>query len=115
MAFLAGSVTMPSPTRLSFTVCLSLGLLWLATVTARADVKATVAGYAPIELANGITAGSRKVIVARLGLDAAGYPVPPKKGDRIYLGASFETPTTIDSVDADRREYQACYEISSAG
>ena len=85
------------------------------TVTARADVKATVAGYAPIELANGITAGSRKVIVSRLDLDAAGYPVPPKKGDRIYLGASFETPTTIDSVDADRREYQACYEISSAG
>jgi hypothetical protein len=41
------------------------------TILNQADVKATVAGYAPEELVNGITLGSRKIIVSRLDLVAA--------------------------------------------
>lgn len=84
-------------------------------ITNRADVKATVHGYAPAELVNGITVGSRNVIVSRLDLAAAGFPVPPIKGDRIYLGDGLDIPTTIQSVDEDHREYQGCYEIVTKG
>ncbi len=85
------------------------------TVIARADVKATVRGYAPVELVNGITSGSRRVIVSLLDLTAAGFPLPVKKNDRIYLGALFDTATTIQSVDPDHREFQGCLEISTTG
>jgi hypothetical protein len=85
------------------------------TILNQADVKATVAGYAPVELVNGITQGSRRVIVSRLDLEAAGFPAPPKKGDRICLGESFANVTTIQAVDPDHREYQAVYEISTLG
>lgn len=85
------------------------------TILNQADVKATVAGYAPVELVNGITSGSRKVIVSRLDLEALGFPVPPKKGDRIYLGKVFENATTIASVDPDHREYNGCYDIVTTG
>lgn len=85
------------------------------TATARADVKASVRGYAPDELVNGITAGSRRIIVSKLTLQAAGYPVPLVKGDRIYIGDTFEKSTTIQSVDPDHREYAGCYEIVTTG
>lgn len=84
------------------------------TVTFRADVRAVVAGYAPSELVNGITVGSRKVILSRLDLDAAGFPTLAK-GDRIYLGATFGTTTTIQTIDPDHREYQGCLDISVSG
>lgn len=85
------------------------------TVVNQADVKATVAGYAPNEFVAGITQGSRHVIVSRLDLEAADFPVPPRKGDRIYLGDALNVATTIQSVDPDRREYQGCYEIVTQG
>lgn len=85
------------------------------TVSARADVKATVHGYDPSELVNGITAGTRKIVLSRLDLEAVGFPVPPIKGDRIYLGAALDAPTTIQTVDTDRREYQGCFEITATG
>jgi hypothetical protein len=85
------------------------------TVLARADVKATVRGYAPDKLVNGITVGSRKVVVSVLDLIAADFPMPVKKGDRIYLGAAFELVTTIEAVDPDHREFQGCLDISTKG
>lgn len=85
-----------------------------STVANRADVKATVRGYVPAELVNGITIGSRRVIISQLDLHAAGYPTI-RKGDRIYLGKTFETPTTIMTVDPDHREYQSCFDISVSG
>ena len=85
------------------------------TPTATADVKAVVEGYSLTELVNGITSGSRKVIVSRLDLEDAGFPVPPMKDDRIYLGPGLDQQTTIVSVDADHREYQACYDIVTSG
>ncbi|MBR0945951.1 hypothetical protein [Bradyrhizobium liaoningense] len=84
-------------------------------VAARADVRATVQGYDSTELVTGITAGSRRVIISRLDLEAADFPAPSAKGDRIYLGSSLDIPTHIETVDADRREYQGCYEITTAG
>lgn len=62
------------------------------TILNQADVKATVAGYAPVELVNGITSGSRKVIVSRLDLEALGFPVPPKKGTGSIWGRYSRTP-----------------------
>lgn len=85
------------------------------TVESRADVKAVVAGYAPEQLVNGVTDGSRSVVVSKLDLVAAGFPVPPIKGDRLYLGDNLDIPTTIDAVDVDHREYQGCYEIRTKG
>ena len=85
------------------------------TAASTANVKAIVQGYAPDALTNGVTVGTRHVIVSRLDLVAAGFPVPPKKNDRIYLGEAYEFPTTIQAVDADHREYQACYDIVTEG
>lgn len=81
----------------------------------RADVKAVIEGYAPTELVNGITAGTRHLIVSKLDLEEAGFPVPPVKGDRIFLGPGLDVPTTIGSVDADHREFLGCYDIVTTG
>lgn len=80
----------------------------------RADVKAIVAGYSPVELVNGITQGSRRVILSQLDLDAAGFP-PLKKSDWIYLGDTFQSQTAIQGIDPDHREYQGCLDISVLG
>ncbi|WP_027578476.1 hypothetical protein [Bradyrhizobium sp. Ai1a-2] len=85
------------------------------TVANRADVKVVAKGYAPGELAPGITVGVRKLIVSRLDLEDAGFPVPPVKGDRIFFGANLDVATTIDAVDADHREYLGCYDITTSG
>ncbi|MBR1071207.1 hypothetical protein ABIF65_003693 [Bradyrhizobium japonicum] len=85
------------------------------TVVSRADVKATVRNYTPEDLAPGITAGMRQIIVSKLDLIAAGFAIPVIKGDRILLGDAFEIPTTVDAVDQDHREYQGCYEIRATG
>lgn len=80
-----------------------------------ANVKAVVEGYGPGELVNGITSGTRHVIVSVLDLQEAGFPNPPKKGDRIYLGANLDVPITIESCDPDHREYNGCYDIVAKG
>lgn len=85
------------------------------TVVARADIKAVAHGYTPDQFVVGITAGTRSLIVSQLDLEAAGYPVPPVKGDRIYLGKNLDQPTTIKSVDPDHREYLGCYDIVTEG
>ncbi|MBA2708555.1 MAG: hypothetical protein H0U59_12195 [Gemmatimonadaceae bacterium] len=85
------------------------------TASNTANVKAVVEGYAPDELVNGITSGTRHVIVSKLDLIAASYPVPPVKGDRIYLGTGYAYATTIKSVDEDHREYNGCYDIVTEG
>ncbi len=87
----------------------------VGAVLNRADVKAVSAGYAPTELVNGVTAGTRHLIVSRLDLEAAGFPVPPVKGDRIFFGAALDVETTIGSVDIDHREYLGCYDIVTTG
>ncbi|TAI67581.1 hypothetical protein [Bradyrhizobium sp. Leo170] len=85
------------------------------TVVSRADVKVVAKGYAPGELAPGITVGVRKLIVSRLDLETNGFPVPPVKGDRIFFGANLDVPATIDAVDEDHREYLGCYDITVSG
>lgn len=84
------------------------------TVAHQADVKATPAGYTPEELAAGITQGKRKLVVSKLDLEAQGYPVPPVKGDRVYLDGVTK-PTTVETVDPNHREYMGCYDIVVSG
>ena len=81
----------------------------------RADVKAIVWGYSPDQLTPGITVGTRRLIVSRLDLEAAGFPVPPDKGDWIHLGEAFGIPTHVDAVDVDHREHQGCYDVTVKG
>lgn len=83
------------------------------TIVKQADVKATPAGYTPEELAAGITQGRRKLVVSKLELEAKGFPVPPKKGDRVVLDGN--RVTTIETVDPDHREYNGCYDIAVTG
>lgn len=85
------------------------------TFVARADVRAIVTGYSPAELVNGITSGSRRVVVSLVDLAGANFPLPLKKGDRIYLGAALDVATTIATIDEDRRKYQGCADISTNG
>ncbi|WP_454629536.1 hypothetical protein [Bradyrhizobium cenepequi] len=85
------------------------------TVANRADVKVVAEGYAPAELAAGVTIGIRKLIVSRLDLEDEGFPVPPVKGDRVFFGAALDVPTTIIAVDQDHREYLGCYDITVSG
>ncbi|MCP1852799.1 MULTISPECIES: hypothetical protein [unclassified Bradyrhizobium] len=82
---------------------------------ATAQVKAVIEGYSPDEYVNGITAGTRHLIVSVLDLQAQGFPVPVAKGDNIYLGPNLDWPTTVQTVDTDHREYQGCYEIVTSG
>lgn len=83
------------------------------TVSNQADVKAAVEGYKPEELQNGITQGHRRIIVSILDLQAANWPLPVKKGDRIVLSGGRET--TVQTVDPDHREYLGCLDISVSG
>lgn len=85
------------------------------TATHTANVKAIVSGYAPEELAEGITVGSRSVLVSTLDLAAAGFPLPLRKNDEIRLGVGFEFITSIDAIDADRKEYNGCLDIVATG
>jgi hypothetical protein len=85
------------------------------TAAYRADVKIVAQGYKIDELTNGMTVGSRSIIVSKLDLIAAGFPVPLMKLDRIYLGENFDRWTTIQSVDEEHREYNGCYDIVTEG
>lgn len=82
------------------------------TTIASVTVKAVVSGYAPAELINGITLGSRKIIVSEQALSAAGFPTPVVKGDKV---TSLGKEMSIQAVDRDRREYQGVVEISALG
>jgi hypothetical protein len=48
-----------------------------------ATVNAVVRGYRPEELVGGIQQGTREVVVLAEDLIAAGWPVPPKAGDKV--------------------------------
>lgn len=80
--------------------------------TVSADVKAIVSGYQPAELINGITLGSRKVIVSEQALADVGYPVPVVKSDKITVQGK---DLSIEAVDRDRREWQGCLDIAAIG
>jgi len=82
------------------------------TTIASATVKAIVSGYKPEELINGITLGSRKIIVSVLALQKASFPLPVVKGDKIT--ASGEE-LRVESVDPDHREYIGCLDITAIG
>lgn len=86
-----------------------------ATVTAR------VTGYRPQALAGGIQQGDRELIVLAEDLVAAGWPVPPKKGDRIILRPDADgvgETLTVQAVDSSRRRVGGvliAYEITARG
>jgi hypothetical protein len=85
--------------------------------TTRADVPASFprsAGGEP-PLAPGITSGARVLVVSEFELEAADFPVPPRKGDLVFLGDALDKPTTIAAVDANHREYAGCFEVIITG
>lgn len=56
-------------------------------------VRARVRQYGAAELVAGIAQGDYEVIVAHRTLAAAGFPVPPRDGDRVVIG-----PTIVDGA-----------------
>lgn len=82
------------------------------TTIASATVKAVVSGYAPSELINGITLGSRRVIVSAQALAAASFPLPVVKGDKVTASGK---ELRVEAVDPDHREYIGCLDITALG
>lgn len=86
-----------------------------------AEVTARVTGYGPQELVGAIQQGDRKVIVLAADLEGRGWPVPPKKLDRIILrpGADGAGETlTVQAVDDSTRRVGGvliAYEIQARG
>lgn len=64
----------------------------------RATVKALVWGFAPDEIVTEVDQGKRHVLALASDFTAAGFPVPPKKNDRLFVRGS---ETVIQTVDAD--------------
>lgn len=49
-----------------------------------------VTGYSPDELVGGVNQGDQKVLLLAEDLELAGFPVPPKSGDKvIHLGVTL--------------------------
>lgn len=84
------------------------------TVAFRADVKVVGAGYALSDLTNGVSVGTRKIIVSKLDLAAHGFP-EIVKGDRVYIGAAFDTWVEIQAIDDVHREYNGCLDLTIKG
>ncbi|MCO5129228.1 MAG: hypothetical protein M9932_01515 [Xanthobacteraceae bacterium] len=80
--------------------------------TVSKDVKAVVSGYKPEELINGITLGSRKIIVSEQALADVGFPVHVVKSDKITVQGK---ELSVEAVDRDRREWQGCLDIAAIG
>jgi hypothetical protein len=81
-----------------------------------AVVKAIVRGYRPEELVGGINQGAREVIVLAGDLEALGWPVPPKSGDRVILRSG--RPLMVDTVDSDTLNLAGVdigYKLSASG
>ncbi|GJE14012.1 hypothetical protein [Methylobacterium longum] len=65
---------------------------------ARADVRAIVKGFQPNELVGDLDQGDRQVWILAADAVAAGWPVPPVKGDKIKVRGNA---LVVQSVDAD--------------
>lgn len=60
--------------------------------------KAMVRGYRGNELVQGMVQGDRRVVIAAATLVAAGWPVPPKKGDQVEVAGRRLTVQEVDAV-----------------
>lgn len=64
-----------------------------------ADVSARVSGFDPEELTGTIQQGDRRVIVLAEDVEAAGWPAPPKRNDKVILrGRTLNVETVDDST-----------------
>jgi hypothetical protein len=61
-----------------------------------------------------IRQGDREVLVMAADLEAAGFPLPVKKNDRVVIEATGDTFSII-TVDAYHRAMAGCIEIEAAG
>ncbi|TDR89122.1 hypothetical protein [Enterovirga rhinocerotis] len=80
------------------------------------QVRGRVMGYAPDELAAGISIGERKVILPADEVEASGFPTPLRKGtDRIVVRGTHLTIVEVD--DSTRRigGELVAYEIRASG
>lgn len=70
---------------------------WSIPATARAQVR----GYRPQEIGGTIQQGDQECIVLKSDLDSEGFPVPPRKDDRVTKSDGLTA--TVQSCDANTR------------
>jgi hypothetical protein len=58
--------------------------------------KASVRGYQPAELIGPVQQGDREVIVATEAMVAFGWPLPPRKGDKVVIDGVV---TNVEAVE----------------
>lgn len=68
------------------------------TAPVTASCKAVVRGYQAHELAQGIIQGDRRVDLPAASLIAAGWPVPPRKGDQVEISSERFAVQGADTV-----------------
>lgn len=78
-----------------------------------ATLKAMVRMYRPAELAAGIVQGDRRVVVAAATLDAAEWPVPPRKGDQVVDGGKVLAVQGCEEIKV--RDVAAKYVLAVRG
>jgi hypothetical protein len=86
------------------------------TSTAATSIRAHVASYSPQEIVGAIMQGDQKVILLKQDLDAASWPVPPHKGDKIIT--SDGRHLTVQFCDANTKRVGntiIAYEIQARG
>ena len=80
------------------------------------ECRARIVGYAPSELAAGITVGERVVILAADEVAASGFPLPFKKAsDRIVVRGTALTVTQVDDSTRRVAGQLIAYELRASG
>jgi hypothetical protein len=80
-----------------------------------ADVLARVQGYRPEQLVGGITQGSREIIVLAEDLDGTEWPVPPKKGDKVFVRGRQLAVEVVDDSTARISGVIVAYIMTATG
>lgn len=79
-------------------------------------VRARISGYQPDEIAAGITAGERRVIVPADDVERSGFPTPFRKGsDRIVVRNTVLTVLEVDDSTRRIAGTLVAFEIRASG
>jgi hypothetical protein len=65
------------------------------------SVLAAIRGYQPHELIGGIIQGDRQVVMGNTEIEAAGWPLPPKKNDVVIVRGKTMKVIEVDIVEVD--------------
>lgn len=98
------------------TITRLVGVAPSQTTVAAANIRARVLSYSPQEIVGAIMQGDQKVILLKEDLDAAAWPAPPRKGDKI--GTAGGRMLTVQYCDTNTRAVAStliAYEVQARG